>query len=162
MNHSEVLGFDASNMVFSTPRRPMTFAIMSARIESACLQTSSASIIIMSAPASKHLSALLINRSTSSTNSAERNRGNAHLISYNHTSDFILDSSILNIECYQLIKSLSQLKKQCWGVECKKEQISLIRKDRTEQVISLSSTKIVLQNPKIHTNTHNLLCYSGL
>lgn len=88
MNHSEVLGFDASNMVFSTPRRPMTFAIMSARIESACLQTSSASIIIMSAPASKHLSALLINRSTSSTNSAERNRGNAHLISYNHTSDF--------------------------------------------------------------------------
>lgn len=71
MNHSEVLGFDASNIVLSRPRRPIIFAIISARTESACLHTSSASSIIISAPASKHLSDLLINKSTSSTSSAE-------------------------------------------------------------------------------------------
>lgn len=69
MNHSEVLGFDVSNMAFSSPRRPITFAMMSALTESGYLQTSSASIVIMSAPASKHLSALLIKKSTSSTRS---------------------------------------------------------------------------------------------
>lgn len=72
MNHSDILWFDASNIVFSIPRRPMILAMMSARMLSACLLTSSASIIIMSAPASRHLSALLIKRFTSSTNSAEK------------------------------------------------------------------------------------------
>lgn len=81
MNHSEVLGLEASNMVLSRPRRPMIFAIMSARTESTCLQTSSGSIIIMSAPASKHLSALLIRRSTSSTNSADdKKKDKGHVI----------------------------------------------------------------------------------
>lgn len=69
-NHSEVLGLEASNMVFSSPSRPTILATMSARRESARWQMPSASIMIMSAPASKHLSALLINRSTSSTLSA--------------------------------------------------------------------------------------------
>ena len=79
INHSDVLGFDASNMVLSRPRRPTIFAIRSARTESTCLQTSSASIIIMSAPASKHLSALRIKRSTSSTNS-DRYKEKAHAV----------------------------------------------------------------------------------
>lgn len=70
MNHSEVLELEDSNMVFSSPKRPMIFAIMSVLITSAYLHKSSASIMTISAPASKHLSALLISKSTSSTISA--------------------------------------------------------------------------------------------
>ena len=68
-NHS-VLGLEASNMVLSSPSRPTILATMSVLRDSARWQTSSASIMIISAPASKHLSALLISRSTSSTLSA--------------------------------------------------------------------------------------------
>jgi hypothetical protein len=55
-NHSEALVLEASNMVFSSPSRPTFFAMMSDCRDS---------------PASKHLSALLISRSISSTLSAE-------------------------------------------------------------------------------------------
>jgi len=78
-NHSDVLASDASHIVFWTPSLPIILAITSDHSDSACWHISSASIIIISNPASKHLWALRINRSTSSTKCRhKRNREFGH------------------------------------------------------------------------------------